>query len=78
MLIRKLGTKNCSFSVIIQTKMSKEVLSQLGIYLINDSSSSGPCGLQNIPPATYSQNLGDYQLENLEDLKLVVPQNIST
>lgn len=60
--------------------MSKEELGLQGLDPKPESGSSQPRGDQNTPPVSYTQNLGDYQLETLEvsdPEHPVVPQNVS-
>ena len=60
--------------------MSKEELGLQGLDPKPESGSSQPRGDQNTSPVSYTQNLGDYQLETLEvsdPEHPVVPQNVS-
>ena len=60
--------------------MSKEELGLQGQSPKPDYGSSGPSGAENSSPVSYTQNLGDYQLETLEvsdPEHPVVPQKVS-
>ena len=46
--------------------MAKEELGSQGLDSVPTKGSSEPRGTQNNPPVSYTQNLGDYQLETLE------------